>query len=89
MTLFKAFILGLIQGLSEFLPISSSGHLAIAGAVMKMDAESSNLLSFNILLHVATLAAVAAVFYNDIWEMIKAFFGMAADLFRGKGIRLQ
>ena len=70
MTILKALILGLIQGLSEFLPISSSGHLAIAGAIMGMDAEASNLLSFNILLHVATLAAVFAVFYKDIWEMI-------------------
>ena len=67
MTILKALILGLIQGLSEFLPISSSGHLAIAGAIMGMDAEASNLLSFNILLHVATLAAVFAVFYKDIW----------------------
>ena len=89
MTIIKALILGLIQGLSEFLPISSSGHLAIAGAIMGMDAEASNLLSFNILLHVATLAAVFAVFYKDIWEMIVAFFGMIKDLFTGKGLRLK
>lgn len=89
MTILKALILGLIQGLSEFLPISSSGHLAIAGAIMGMDAEASNLLSFNILLHVATLAAVFAVFYKDIWEMIVAFFGMIKDIFTGKGLRLK
>lgn len=89
MTVFKAFILGLIQGLSEFLPISSSGHLAIMGKIMGMDAESSNLLFFNILLHVATLFAVFAVYYKDIWEMIKAFFAMLGDLFTGKGLRLK
>lgn len=89
MTLFKAFILGLVQGLSEFLPISSSGHLAIVGALMGMDAEAANLLSFNILLHVATLAAVFAAFYSDIIEMIKAFFSMLGDIFRGKGLRLK
>ena len=89
MTVFKAFILGLIQGISEFLPISSSGHLSIAGQLMGMDPEASNLLSFNILLHVATLAAVFAVYYMDIWEMIKAFFAMIADLFTGKGLRLK
>lgn len=89
MTVIKAFILGLIQGVSEFLPISSSGHLSIAGQLMGMDPEASNLLSFNILLHVATLAAVFIVFWNDIWEMIKAFFGMLRDLAAGKGLRLK
>lgn len=88
MTVIKAFILGLIQGVSEFLPISSSGHLSIAGRIMGMDPEASNLLSFNILLHVATLAAVFIVYRNDIWEMIKAFFAMLGDLFTGKGLRL-
>lgn len=89
MTVFKAFILGLIQGISEFLPISSSGHLSIAGRLMGMDPESSNLLSFNILLHVATLVAVFIVYYKDIVEMIKAFFSMLGDLFTGKWLRLK
>lgn len=89
MTVIKAFILGLIQGISEFLPISSSGHLSIAGRLMGMDPEASNLLSFNILLHVATLAAVFAVYYKDIWEMIKAFFGMIKDVCTGKGLRIK
>lgn len=89
MTVLKAFILGLIQGISEFLPISSSGHLSIAGYLMGMDPEASNLLSFNILLHVATLVAVFIVYRNDILEMIKAFFSMIKDIFTGKGLRLK
>ncbi|MBQ8808326.1 MAG: undecaprenyl-diphosphate phosphatase [Clostridia bacterium] len=89
MSIIEAFILGLIQGISEFLPISSSGHLSIAGRLMGFDPEADSLLSFNILLHVATLAAVFIVYRNDIWEMIKAFFGMCGDLLRGKGLRLK
>lgn len=89
MSVIKAFILGLIQGISEFLPISSSGHLSIAGYLMGMDPEADNLLSFNILLHVATLFAVFIVYRKDIYEMIKAFFGMCADLFSGKGLKLK
>lgn len=89
MTIIKALILGLIQGISEFLPISSSGHLSIAGRLMGFDPEADSLLSFNILLHVSTLAAVFIVYRNDIWEMIKAFFGMCRDLFTGKGLRLK
>ena len=88
MSVIKAFILGLIQGISEFLPISSSGHLAIAGKLMGMNPEADSLLSFNILLHVATLVAVFIVYKNDIWEMIKAFFAMIGDVFKGKGLRL-
>ena len=89
MSIIEAFILGLIQGVSEFLPISSSGHLAITGRIMGFNPEADNLLSFNILLHVATLVAVFIVYKNDIWEMIKAFFGMIKDIFTGKGLRLK
>ncbi|MCD8048056.1 MAG: undecaprenyl-diphosphate phosphatase [Clostridia bacterium] len=81
----QAAILGLIQGLAEFLPISSSGHLTIASYIMGIDAEGEELLTFNILLHVATLIAVFAVYYKDVWGMIKAFFGMIADICRDKG----
>ncbi|MBE7033186.1 MAG: undecaprenyl-diphosphatase UppP [Ruminococcaceae bacterium] len=89
MNVIQSFILGLIQGISEFLPISSSGHLSIVGQLMGFDPEADNLLSFNILLHVATLAAVFIVYRKDIWEMVKAFFGMVKDLFTGKGLRLK
>lgn len=89
MTVIEALILGLIQGISEFLPISSSGHLSIAGRLMGFDPEADSLLSFNILLHVATLAAVFIVYRKDIWEMIKAFFGMCKDICTGKGLRLK
>ena len=89
MTVIKAIILGLIQGLTEFLPVSSSGHLAIAGAIMGMDPEADSLLSFNILLHVATLAAVLIVYREDIFQMIKALFAMLGDIFTGKGAGLK
>lgn len=88
MNIFKAIILGLIQGLSEFLPISSSGHLAIVGKLMG-GLEGDDLLSFNILLHVATLAAVFIVYRTDIFCMIKAFFSMVGDIFTGKGLGLK
>lgn len=89
MSVIEAFVLGLIQGISEFLPISSSGHLSIAGYLMGKNPEADNLLSFNILLHVATLLAVFIVYRKDIYEMFKAFFAMCCDLFTGKGLRLK
>lgn len=71
MTVLEAAILGLLQGLTEFLPISSSGHLVIAQHVLAVDDGG---LFFEVLLHVATLAAVVAVYWRDIVDLIKKPF---------------
>lgn len=68
MSILLAALLGLIQGLAEFLPISSSGHLNLLQALFGVDIEHQ--LLFNILLHVGTLAAVAIVFWKDWLDMI-------------------
>lgn len=68
MNVLMAALLGLIQGLAEFLPISSSGHLNLLQALFGVEVE--NQLLFNILLHVGTLAAVAIVFWKDWVAMI-------------------
>lgn len=67
MTIFQAIILGLVQGLTEFLPVSSSGHLVVARNIMGVTAEP---LLFEIVVHVGTLLAVFVVFRRDIWKMI-------------------
>lgn len=68
MSIILAALLGLIQGLAEFLPISSSGHLNLIQALFGVEMEHQ--LLFNILLHVGTLVAVAVVFWKDWVEMI-------------------
>lgn len=83
MSILFAAICGLIQGLAEFLPISSSGHLALFHNIFgAMDPES--VVSFDVLLHMGTLLAVFVVFYKDIFPLIPAFFTMLGKLFRGK-----
>ncbi len=67
MSILLAAFLGLVQGLAEFLPVSSSGHLNLLQALLGVDIEHQ--LLFNILLHVGTLAAVAIVFWRDWIEM--------------------
>lgn len=64
MSLLKAIIMGVIQGLTEFLPVSSSGHLALFKILF--DVETDTGMLFDVLLHVGTLIAIFAAFYKDI-----------------------
>ncbi len=69
MSVIMAAFLGLLQGLAEFLPISSSGHLNLLQSLFGID--TGNQLLFNILLHVATLIPVVVVFWKDWWDMLR------------------
>ena len=70
MTVPQGALLGLIQGIGEFLPISSSGHLLLAQMLMKIDADSSAMKMLSILLHVGTLIPVVFIFWKDWVDMI-------------------
>ncbi len=87
MSYLEAIILGVVQGLSEFLPISSSGHLALLQNFFGV--EGDRILMFTIMLHVGTLVSVFIMYARDIAELIKEFFLMIRDLLTGKGLRLQ
>lgn len=80
MELLKAIVLGFIQGVAEFLPISSSGHLAIFKNVLGFDTDTG--LLFDVLLHLGTLAAVFVVFWKDIWELIKEGLAIIGQFFK-------
>ena len=82
MTYLMSVILGFVQGVAEFLPISSSGHLSLLQTWFGME-EPDNL--FNVLLHFATLIAVCVVYWRDIVDMIAEFFRGAASLVSHKG----
>lgn len=87
MSYFESLILGLVQGLAEFLPISSSGHLALLQQWFGI--EEDKVLLFAVLLHVGTLISVFIVYWKDIWELIVELFLTVKDLFTGKGLRLE
>ncbi len=82
MTILDAIIQGIVQGLTEFLPVSSSGHLAITQHITGVAGEGN--LFFNVMLHVGTLVAVVAFYHKLIWSLIKEFFRMLGDIFTGK-----
>ena len=74
MNILQAAVLGLVQGLAEFLPISSSGHLILARAVMGISDETASTgayMMLDVLLHAGTLLAVLAVFWKDWWDILK------------------
>ena len=70
MNAIQAIILGAVQGLTEFLPISSSGHLLILEKLMGINSADGSLLTLNILLHFGTLVAIFAVYWKRIWNMV-------------------
>ena len=69
---FEAVLLGLIQGLTEFLPVSSSGHLEIGKALLGV--ETSDDLLFTTMVHAATVLSTIVVFRKQIWDLLKGFF---------------
>lgn len=81
MSIFDAIIQGVVQGLTEFLPVSSSGHLAITQHIMGV---TENNLFFNVMLHIGTLVAVVAFYYKLIWRLIKELLALVKDIFTGK-----
>jgi len=85
MTYFSAILLGLIQGIAEFLPISSSGHLAIFQKFFKLSGDGS--LFFDVLLHLGTLAAVIFAYRKDIGGLLREFFRMIHLARTPKGAR--
>lgn len=81
MTVIDAVIQGIIQGLTEFLPISSSGHLSISQHMFGIELPT---ILFDIMLHLGTLIAVVFVYRKLIFRLIAAFISMVADIFRRK-----
>ena len=81
MSFLEAIIEGIIQGATEFLPVSSSGHLSLSKHFLGISVDS---LLFDVLLHVGTLIAVLAVYYDVVWRLIRAFFRFWKQVFTGQ-----
>ena len=81
MNLFTSLLLGIIQGLAEFLPISSSGHLALAQHLLGINTEVPAF--FDVLLHLGTLLAVLVAYWGDVVEIVQEFFRGVGDIVHG------
>src|SRR5258708_34307752 len=84
MTLLQAIILGIVQGLTEFIPVSSTAHLVIAGRVMKLALTPEQLTASIAVVQLGTLIAVLIYFAGDIWNITRAFIIDHFALLMGK-----
>lgn len=85
MSYLSAVIQGLIQGFTEFLPVSSSGHLSLYQYFTGTSSEGS--LLFSVMLHFGTLVAVLIAFWPTVWQLLIEFLSIFTDLFTGKLFR--
>lgn len=74
-----AFILGLVQGLAEYLPISSSGHLEIFREILGLKLSGADSLQFDLVLHVATVLSTIVVLWKEFWPLCQSFFTFKRD----------
>ena len=79
MEIIKSIILGIVQGLTEFLPISSSGHLEIFKVVLGFETGLNNNILFTLILHLATSFSVIVVYWNDIKKIFKSILSIKKD----------
>lgn len=79
MTILQAILLGILQGLTEFLPISSSGHLVILPYFLNWNLPSKEMFIFNVLVQNGTLVAVIVYFWKDLWAIVKEFFSQLSQ----------
>lgn len=85
MDIIQAIILGIVQGLAEFLPVASAGQVILVTHILGVTFPSqSDALAFNTLLHLGTLTAIVGFFYKDLIKIIKAFVASLLDLFQKK-----
>lgn len=73
MNLFEAFILGIVQGLTEFIPVSSTAHLLIGQQLLGIP-SSDLVFAFLVIIQIGTVLSLLVLFWGDLWSLVKAFF---------------
>ena len=86
MSILEAIVLGVIEGVTEFLPISSTGHLTIAEKLMGFEIDDADITAFTAIIQIGAVAAVVIYFWGDLWKIVTSVLGGLADS-RKRGTR--
>ncbi len=77
MSWWQAVLLGIVQGLTEFLPVSSSGHLTIGQSLLGVEFAEGDMLFFDVLVHAATVCSTLVILWKEVWWLLRGTFGTA------------
>lgn len=83
MTVFHAFVLGIIQGLTEFIPVSSTAHLLIGQQILGIP-SSDLVFAFQVIIQVGTVLSLLVLFWSELWLIVKAFFAKPFSTFENR-----
>jgi undecaprenyl-diphosphatase len=73
-SIFEAILLGIVEGLTEFIPVSSTGHLTIAERLLGFDIDAADITAFTAIIQVGAIAAAVIYFWDDLWGIVRALF---------------
>lgn len=79
MSILQAIFLGVIEGVTEFLPVSSTGHLTIAEKLLGFNIDDADITAFTAIIQVGAVAAVVIYFWDDLWQIVTSLLGGIAD----------
>lgn len=77
---FDAILLGLLEGLTEFIPVSSTGHLILLGEMLGFKGQAEDL--FKVVIQLGAILAILVVYFNKLWDVLKGLFGRRAESYR-------
>lgn len=84
MTIFESFLLGILQGLTEFIPVSSTAHLLIGQKLLGIPADDPTSFSFLVIVQLGTILSLIVFFWKDLWKIVLATISSITTLFKGK-----